>query len=216
MPDSPLPAKPEGTAADLIDAALRLFGRKGFAATSTREIAAAANTNVASIAYHFGGKDGLRRACGQDVIRRLGAAIGPAAPVAGLPPDRAADLLEAVLRTMAAFLLTRRDAEDVVPFMLRELAENGPVLNDVYEAMFAPTHQRFCQLWSAATGRPADAERTLLSVFSLIGQLVYFRIGRPVVERRMGWTRLGPDEAGRIAELLAANLRAIIEGERRI
>lgn len=216
MPDSPLPAKPEGTAADLIDAALRLFGRKGFAATSTREIAAAANTNVASIAYHFGGKNGLRRACGQDVIRRVGAAVGPPAPVADLTPDRAAGMLEAILRTMAAFLLTRRDAEDIVPFMLRELAEDGPVLNDIYETMFAPMHRRFCQLWSAATGRPADAERTLLSVFSLIGQLVYFRIGRPVVERRMGWTRLGPDEAGRIAELLAANLRAIIEGERRI
>ena len=53
------------TRAALIAAGLRLFGEKGFDATSTRDIAAAANTNIASIAYHFGGKEGLRLACAQ-------------------------------------------------------------------------------------------------------------------------------------------------------
>src|SRR3954447_23462854 len=46
----------------LIRAALKLFGTKGFDGTSTREIAAAANANIGSIAYHFGGKEGLRAA----------------------------------------------------------------------------------------------------------------------------------------------------------
>lgn len=215
MSESQAQTRPEGTAAELIAAALRLFGHNGFAATSTRQIAAAANTNVASIAYHFGGKDGLRRACGQEVIRRIGAAIGPVTAGADLPPARAAAVLEAALRAMAAFLLTRREAEDIVPFLLRELAENGPILTDIYETMFGPLHLRLCRLWAAATGREPEAERTRLMVFSLIGQLVYFRIGRPLVERRMAWAGTGPDEAGRIADVLAANLHAMIEGERR-
>ena len=55
-------SSPSGTRADLIAAGLHLFGHDGFAATSTRALAARAGTNVASIAYHFGSKAGLVRA----------------------------------------------------------------------------------------------------------------------------------------------------------
>ncbi|TIX80566.1 MAG: TetR family transcriptional regulator, partial [Mesorhizobium sp.] len=50
------------TRAALVRAALKLFGRQGFDGTSTREIAAEAKANIGSIAYHFGGKEGLRAA----------------------------------------------------------------------------------------------------------------------------------------------------------
>lgn len=215
MADSTLHEMPQGTAADLIAVALHLFGRNGFAATSTREIAAAANTNVASIAYHFGGKNGLRRACGQEIIRRVSAVLRPTAPEADLPPAMAIAVVESVIRSMADFVLARRETEDIVPFMLRELAENGPVLDDVYSTMFAPVHGRLCHLWSVITGEPAESERTRLVVFSLIGQLLYFRIGRPIVERRMGWQKTGVDEARRVADILIGNLHAIIEREQR-
>ena len=46
----------------LLLAAMRLFAEQGFANTSTREIALAANTNIASISYYFGDKAGLYRA----------------------------------------------------------------------------------------------------------------------------------------------------------
>lgn len=43
----------------LLHAALALFAAQGFAKTSTREIAQAAGTNIAAIAYYFGDKAGL-------------------------------------------------------------------------------------------------------------------------------------------------------------
>jgi AcrR family transcriptional regulator len=46
----------------LLLAALRLFADRGFAKTSTRDIAREAGVNVASIAYYFGDKAGLYRA----------------------------------------------------------------------------------------------------------------------------------------------------------
>jgi AcrR family transcriptional regulator len=46
----------------LVLAAMRLFAEQGFARTSTREIALAAGTNIASISYYFGDKAGLYRA----------------------------------------------------------------------------------------------------------------------------------------------------------
>jgi AcrR family transcriptional regulator len=209
------PKAPEGTAADLIASGLRLFGQKGFAATSTREIAAAARTNVASIAYHFGGKEGLRRACGAEVIRRMGTALGNhGAPVPAAPQAAIAEM-EATLRSMCAFVTTSPVAAPLVPFMLREVGEGGVIFELVYGAMIEPMHRRFCALWAAATGQEAESPRTRLLVFGLIGQLLYFRVGRPVVTRRMGWDMLGPAEAGTIADLLAANLHSLIERERR-
>ena len=46
----------------LLHTALRLFSEKGFAKTSTREIALAAGANIAAISYYFGDKAGLYRA----------------------------------------------------------------------------------------------------------------------------------------------------------
>lgn len=43
----------------LLHAALALFAAKGFAKTSTREIARAAGANIAAISYYFGDKAGL-------------------------------------------------------------------------------------------------------------------------------------------------------------
>jgi len=46
----------------LLDAAMRLFAEHGFAKTSTRDIAEAAQVNISSISYYFGDKAGLYRA----------------------------------------------------------------------------------------------------------------------------------------------------------
>lgn len=43
----------------LLEAAHTLFAEQGFAATSTREITAAAEANLAAVNYHFGSKEGL-------------------------------------------------------------------------------------------------------------------------------------------------------------
>ena len=64
----------------LLDAALTLFAEKGFAKTSTREIALAAQVNIASISYYFGDKAGLYRAVFADPR------CNPS-----LPPDSIAD-----------------------------------------------------------------------------------------------------------------------------
>jgi len=47
----------------LIQTGVELFGAKGFAATSVRELAAAAKVNIASVNYHFGSKESLYQEC---------------------------------------------------------------------------------------------------------------------------------------------------------
>jgi AcrR family transcriptional regulator len=216
MSDSSLPPPSPGTRSDLILAAMKLFGERGFDGTSTRDIAARAGTNVASIAYHFGGKEGLRLACAEEIARRLRAVAGEPRDHGALAPAQAAAAIEAMLRGVAAFVVASPQADDVVAFLLRELVagNGGPAIDALYDSLFVPKHRELCTLWAAATGRDADSERVKITVFSLIGQVVYFRIGRPVVGRRMGWAAIGPAEAARIADVVVSNLRAVLEKER--
>lgn len=206
----------EQTRAALIRAALRLFGQKGFDGTSTRDIAAAANANIGSIAYHFGGKEGLRLACAGFIVETMqkvaGQATGAGAPAA---PDRAGDAaattqIDTILQLMVGFIVAQPEAGDIVQFVLRELSHPTAALDTIYAGVFEPVHRRLCAIWAAATGEEAEAEATRLRVFAIIGQVIYFRIGREAVLRRMGWSAIGPAEAGRIAGVVSENVHAIL------
>lgn len=208
--NTPPPPPPEGTRAALIAAGLHLFGTMGFAGASIRAIAARAGTNVASIAYHFGGKDGLRAACAEEVARLIGQAVGQPGPPPATP-EAARQAIRAVLGRVAAFLLGGLAPADMVAFMLRELAEEGPAVDLVYARMIEPTHRRLCALWAAATGESAESEAVRLTVFALIGQLLYFRIGAGIVRRRMAWPAYGPDEIAAITATLTRTLEAALD-----
>ncbi len=53
------PTDPRDTKERLIDAAESLFGDRGIAAVSVRDITARAEANIAAVNYHFGSKDAL-------------------------------------------------------------------------------------------------------------------------------------------------------------
>jgi AcrR family transcriptional regulator len=198
----------------LIHAGLKLFGTKGFDGASTREIAAEAKANIGSIAYHFGGKEGLRAACAQHIVETVqGIAAQVLAQPEGagpMPPQEARARLERALDTMVGFIIARPESGEFVQFLLRELAQPTPALDIIYEGIFLPMHGRMCRIWEAATGEPAESERTKITVFTLIGQVVYFRIGRLAVMRRLGWEQIGPAESGAVLAAVKDNLSAIL------
>jgi AcrR family transcriptional regulator len=213
---TPPPSPAEMTRTALVRAALKLFGKQGFEGTSTREIAAAAKANIGSIAYHFGGKQGLRLAVADHIVETMQAIAGQAMGTAPAPgeaaatPEAAERQLLAALERMVAFMVARPEAGDIIQFMLREMAQPTAALDRINEGVFAPTHERICRIWEQATGEPAHSERTKLAVFTMIGQVLYFRIGREVVVRRMGWDGIGDAEAGKILDVARDNLKAVL------
>lgn len=205
------------TRAALIEAGLKLFGERGYAATSTREIAAEANANIGSIAYHFGGKEALRDACAQHIVATM---RGFAAPVIeATPPAPDAEAAEAqlvaVIHRMSGFLLASAEAAVFVRFILSELQHPTTALDIIYRGVFEPMHGLLCRIWATATGEGPDSEDVKIAVFSMIGQLVYFRIGLEAVVRRMAWEQVGPDEARKIADAIIINVKAAIAARRR-
>ncbi|MBO6717961.1 MAG: CerR family C-terminal domain-containing protein [Rhizobiaceae bacterium] len=207
----------EATRKALLMAGLAEFGSHGFAGTSTRRIAAAAKANIGSIAYHFGGKSGLREACARFVVETLRSIAGKAVGIDEALPTGAEQAEERLVHTVESvvrFLVAGRVAPQLVQFVLREISHPGPVLDIMYSAAFEPLHKRLCQLWEQATGEPAESEETRIAVFTMIGQVVYLRIGREAVIRRMGWSSIGPDEAAKLAAVASNNLRAVIRARR--
>ncbi len=196
----------------LIAAGLKLFGSKGFEATSTRDIAAEAGANIASIAYHFGSKDGLRVACAQTIGARLKQVAGTVLRAVEERPDEAAaiGILENALSLIVGFIVARPEARDFAAFMVREMTGSGAVIDIIYDEFIGPIHKALCQLWAAATGADADSEETLIAVFAMVGQVLYFRIGQPLVLRRLEWENIGSREAEEIVKVLKANLHAQI------
>src|SRR5690606_37490820 len=70
--------RPRGETRDaLIDAGIRIFGRDGYLAATTKTIASEARANQALISYYFGGKDGLYRAVVERIVEEIGARLGP-------------------------------------------------------------------------------------------------------------------------------------------
>ena len=118
------------------------------------------------------------------------------------------------MERMTGFFLARPEAGRIVQFILRELQHPTRALDIVYEGVFAMVHRRLCAIWGIATGDEAESEHAKLAVFTMIGQIVYFRIAREAVIRRMGWKGIGEDEAAKIAAMAIENLTASIAARR--
>lgn len=210
---SRLPPSSDLTRQALIRAALKLFGSKGYDGTSTREIAAVANANIGSIAYHFGGKEGLRLACAGFIVDTIQGIASQALRADADGPRSEAEAvarLNLALERMVGFIVAAPQAGEIVQFVLRELAHPTPALDAIYSGVFEPVHKRLCQVWAEATGEDAESDLTKLMVFTMVGQVIYFRIGRVAVLRRMGWADIGPKEAAEIIGVAKGNLAAML------
>ncbi|MFM2278901.1 MAG: hypothetical protein RLZZ444_1132 [Pseudomonadota bacterium] len=202
----------EVTRNTLVESAIRLFGDKGYDAVSTREIADLAAANIGSIAYHFGGKPGLRVACAEHVIMMIRGIVGPSfsRPLPRLGQNEALSTMEEMLRVFCNFWLCNPDSRIYVNFILRELLEVNNVTEVFYDGWMKPMHIRFCELFGMATGLDPNSDEVKIAVFSFVGQVFHFRVGRPLIMRRLGWTEIGDREAKSIIDGLIRNARAIV------
>ena len=209
-----IPDSDAGTRDALIRAGLDLFGRHGFEASSIRKIAQVAGVNSAGIAYHFGGMVGLRRDCAAAIVATMkqrifgvGAAMPP---LDGLAPEAAVELLLAIVGRVTAFAAQAPESETIARFVGREMMEPSAAFETLYEGLVGPVHGQVCRLWAAATGMEPEAKATKLAVFATIGQVIYFRLARPAVMRRMGWSAIDEAQSDAIAGVIRANVRASI------
>ena len=99
------PSEGEGSVRDrLLCAAVELFARKGYSATTVREIVDAAGVTKPVLYYHFGSKEGVYLALMGDALRTLEAALAAGLDAEGSARDRAVRVLGDALDLIVANL----------------------------------------------------------------------------------------------------------------
>ena len=193
----------------LLDAALTLFAEKGFAKTSTREIALAAQVNIASISYYFGDKAGLYRAVFTDPR------CNP-----NLPPESIADagisLQQALQRLMGSFLdpLKQGDLlQHCMKLHFREMLEPTGIWQEEIDSNIKPAHAALVSVLCRHLGlaRADDDIHTL--AFSISGLGVMLHIGCDVVTTIRPQLVASHAALDRYCDRLVAYAMALIEAE---
>ena len=102
----------------ILEVALPLFADHGFAGTSVRTLAAAADVNVATLAYHFEDKEGLYDCVVQRLHEDLAGAFPSDRPPAGTPEE----VLRSYVRAAWAFTVQHRQH---VRLLVRHVLDHG-------------------------------------------------------------------------------------------
>jgi AcrR family transcriptional regulator len=205
-----------------VEAALSVFGERGFDGASTRAIAAAANANIAAIPYYFGGKSGLYLAVAEHIadqlLERLGSAL-EAADRLSRDPDTSVEEARAVVTAIAdrfvAIMIGSPEAAGWARFIVREQFDPTDAFDVLYDRVMGRSYRIIGALLGRILGRDPDREEVRLKVFSLIGQVLIFRIARPAVLRRMEWEDYSADHVAAIQAVVRDNLAAILQAEPR-
>jgi len=164
----------------LLLSAMRLFAEQGFAKTSTREIALAAGTNIASISYYFGDKAGLYRAaftepCPHSRDEDLAAFTDPALT-----------LRDALRQFYGQFLgpLKQGDlARLAMRLWYREMLEPTGLWSDEINNDIKPAHKGLMTLLGRHVGvAEADDDLSRLA-FAVVGLVLQLMVARDVIEQ---------------------------------
>jgi TetR/AcrR family transcriptional regulator, regulator of cefoperazone and chloramphenicol sensitivity len=202
-------AGPEDARQRLLAAGLRLFAHQGFSKTSTREIAEAANVNVASISYYFGDKAGLYRAAFMEPL--------------GSPADDIArfsvvgqSLAESVRAFFDGFLEPLRHGDMArlcVKMHFREMLEPTGLWAEEVAQGILPLHKAFSVVLARHLGlKKPDLELNRL-VSCLAGLGVHLHVGHDVIEQVAPGLNKGPKAVDLWAERLTMYGTAMVQAE---
>jgi AcrR family transcriptional regulator len=202
----------------LLDVAEELFCEHGFEGTSIREIAAAADCNIASVNYYFGGKDKLY----VEVWRRhlLGmrdariASIDTVMSQSNGEP-RLEDLLRSYANAFIEPLVDESKGRRFIKLMAREMVDRHLPPNMFLEEMIIPV-MTVMQRALARTCPGLAESKAQLAILSIVGQLIYTVGAKTMFEQtdNLELPKFDLTEVvNHIVKFSAAGIRACAEGE---
>lgn len=192
----------------ILDAALVEFGRAGFRAATTRAIAARANTTLPPLNYYFGSKEGLYRACAEEIVARYAQATAPAVKAAwrtieaGPDPERARDTLKELMRASVVFILGSEAFALGNGVIARELAEPGPAFDIFYDRLWLPGIERNACLISRIKSESEISDESRLQAILLVSSIPSFQTRRVVAQKAMAWQSIGEAELQSLTNVL--------------
>ncbi|ATQ75425.1 TetR family transcriptional regulator [Massilia violaceinigra] len=163
----------------LLLTAIRLFAEQGFAKTSTREIALAAGTNIASISYYFGDKAGLYRAA----FTEPSPSCDHHTDLFTSPDATLRETLESFYGVMMADLKRGDLARLSMRLWFREMLEPTGIWDEEIDNGIKPAHAALVMVLGRHLGMAAPDDDVLRLAFSLVGLAVQLMVTRDVIDR---------------------------------
>ena len=204
----------------LLEKAMTVFAVKGYADTSTREIARAAKVNISAIAYYFGGKQGLYQSVLGDIVHRTRSAIENEveSAVAVLTdekstPEQVEEVLYTLFRALARLLYADALPTAAVTIFLHEYGNPGESFVTLQQGLITPYYKITADLIVKATGGTPVKEvkdEILLYSFPLFAGLFAFKTRKHMVLKLMNWKEYGSQEIDRIVNLIIQLTRAVV------
>lgn len=204
----------------LVTAAMEIFGRDGYHATSTREIAARAGVNQALIGYHFGGKEALYLAVFDTIAEGMNQRLGPMAKEIdqklnllenenlGTSEDYLAllfRLIEAMLRMFA-----NPQTSYWAKLILREQQSPSPAFDVLYQGLMGKMLQLTTYLVSKIRKITPQSQEAKLLTITIFGQALVFRASREAILRYMEWDDISEEELKLILNQVTNNISAML------
>jgi len=172
----------------LLDEAEALFARKGFEAVSVREITRAADCNLASVNYHFGGKKNLylevfRARWLPRALRIQECFKTSLASHVRLSP---AVVVQALAEAFLKGGLTDDERMRHSQLMAREMARPGEAFDMVSEGAMRPFIRELVDMLQSSMPGGRDDESLMLDVLSILAVVLFFNFARSAVARLAG------------------------------
>ena len=139
----------------LLEAARRLILKKGFAATTARDLVVASDTNLGSIGYHFGSREALLNQAIEELFDEWTELLAEAAfSEEGIPPQ------ERLTATLAATLDTLGEHQALIRAFVEALAhaERSPDFREQMRDHYRRSQRSVARLVEAALGPDAVAK----------------------------------------------------------
>jgi AcrR family transcriptional regulator len=163
----------------LLAAAGPVFAARGFKEATVREICQAAGVNIAAVNYYFGDKERLYieavKLAHCDRINHH----PPPSWSDGTPPARK---LHDFVRVLLARMLQDPSEAWHTQLMLRELLQPTAACVELVRDYIKPQFSLLLEIIDELLPVEAPLERRHLIAFSIVGQCLYHRIARPVIE----------------------------------
>ena len=157
------PADDRTARARIRDEALRLFGARGPAAVTIREVAAAAEVSPALVIRHYGSKDGLRAAVDEHVAGVFAAMLAEATGDHPFDPEALPGLAEVVAGTLP-------EGSAIPGYLGHLLIAGGPAGSALFGTLYALSRQVLGQMARAGVAR-AGADPDVRAAFLLVNDL---------------------------------------------
>lgn len=156
----------------IMQAAIKLFAKNGFEATSTRDICKLANANISLIAYYFGGKQELYDTIINSFIEKLETRMQEFIniDIDSMGKEQKAALIKTMMNRLIDYFFSSV-SRDMIELALRE--QQNPTTR-----FYSPPYNFLRKILGSILNKSPDSKEVVYKCIFIISQVAFVRIAR--------------------------------------